>query len=210
MGVEVPSHEKQPPVDGETILEIGPGKDPMRWPKRRPKKWCDLYVDVLNKGDLPWVDEHGLSYEQGTVENLSFIKDNSFDFVYARQILEHTSDPALACRELSRVAKRGYVATPSIFGEIFFGKPLGYHNWLIIERGGTLCFFQKRPFEDRPFKGWYINAVHKPSNDVHLEMRQHFIDDLSNEDCVHLMEYNWTDTIRYAVFWENGKVEISV
>lgn len=207
MGIAVPIHESKPPIAGETVVEIGPGKDPMRWPHKSPTRWCDLYVDVLEPKHLSYIAENNLNYIIGNVEDLSFIGDKAYDFVYARQVLEHTIDPSLACEELSRVARRGYVATPSIFGEIYFGKPLGYHRWLVIERGGTLCFFEKLPYEDRPFKGWYVDAVYHPKNDIQKEIRQHFIDDLSHDQCVHLLEYNWEDRINYCVFWQNGNVK---
>jgi len=207
MGITVPIHDSKPPLQGETVVEIGPGKDPMRWPYKNPTRWCDLYVDVLEASHLAYVGENNLNYITGNVEDLSFIADKAYDYAYARQILEHTEDPAVACSELSRVAHRGYVATPSVFGEIYFGKPLGYHRWLVIERGGTLCFFEKLEYEDRPFKGWYINAVYHPQNEVHQEIRQHFIDDLSNEECVHLLEYNWEGQIDYCVFWADGRIK---
>lgn len=210
MGITVPTHEENPPLPGETVLEVGPGKDPMRWPHKNPTRWCDLYVDVLEPDHLKYIAENNLNYTVGNVEDLSFIADKAYDFAYARQILEHTINPAVGCEELSRVAKRGYVATPSIFGEIYFGKPLGYHRWLVIERGGNLCFFEKASHEDRPFKGWYINAVYHPQNDTHKEIRQHFIDDLSNDKCVHLMEYNWVDKINYCVFWQDGRVTSNI
>lgn len=210
MGIEIPIHETNPPNDTDRVIEIGPGKDPMRWPKKNPKRWCDLYIDVLERHQLKYIDENNLNYSKGSVEDLSFIDNKSFDYVYARQILEHTISPARACDELSRIAKRGYIATPTIFGEYYFGKPINYHRWLVIERGGNLCFFEKLPYEDRPFNGWYVDAVYHPKNSTHEEIRQQFLSDLKKENCVHLLEFNWQDKINYFVFYGNGRVETNL
>lgn len=42
---------------------------------------------------------------QGTVYNLPF-KDNSFDVVYLRHVLEHLENPIMALKEIKRVAKK--------------------------------------------------------------------------------------------------------
>jgi ubiquinone/menaquinone biosynthesis C-methylase UbiE len=57
--------------------------------------------------------EHGLTKDRplvmGLAENLPF-KDKSFDFVIASHVLEHSSDPERFLKELSRVAKGGYIS----------------------------------------------------------------------------------------------------
>ncbi|MEE8275687.1 MAG: methyltransferase domain-containing protein, partial [Alphaproteobacteria bacterium] len=45
--------------------------------------------------------------------------DNWFDFAIFSHLLEDVRDPLTVCRELSRVAKRGYIEVPSRAREIY-------------------------------------------------------------------------------------------
>lgn len=71
-------------------------------------------------------------------------------------VLEHVDDPAQACRELIRVAKAGYIETPSELNErLFGGGPI--HKWMVsLSDNGTLRFRQKpRPYMDE----WIAAAI---------------------------------------------------
>ena len=54
-----------------------------------------------------------------TVGDISALpyRTGSFDYVYASHILEHVTDPIVACREVVRVGRAGYVETPAPFLE---------------------------------------------------------------------------------------------
>jgi SAM-dependent methyltransferase len=90
--------------------------------------------------------------------------DKYFDFVFCSHLLEDVRDPLLVCREMSRVARAGYVETPSRLREIyckqrgfrlrraFGGMPeIGFHHhrwfvepgWLGPEGGARLLFTAK-------------------------------------------------------------------
>jgi len=45
--------------------------------------------------------------------------DKYFDFVFCSHLLEDVRDPLVVCREMSRVARAGYVETPSRLREIY-------------------------------------------------------------------------------------------
>lgn len=75
--------------------------------------------------------------------------DKEFDFAICSHAIEHVEDPGKACAEMIRIAKAGLIAAPSLFADLLFGRP--YHRWLVVDRGGVLYFFRKRPEEDRPF-----------------------------------------------------------
>jgi 2-polyprenyl-3-methyl-5-hydroxy-6-metoxy-1,4-benzoquinol methylase len=67
-------------------------------------------IDVLTKS-IRWAQKHwnrlqGMVFRVGHAENLDF-KDNSFDAVFALEVLEHVADPAKVMREIKRVLKRG-------------------------------------------------------------------------------------------------------
>jgi hypothetical protein len=80
--------------------------------------------------------------------------DNMFDFAYCGQTLEDVRDPIAVCRELSRVARRGYVEVPSAWVECTYGVdagPLasrypGYekHRWIVLHEDRDLLFVPKQ------------------------------------------------------------------
>ncbi len=85
-------------------------------------------------------------------ESLPFA-DQEFDFAYCRMVLEHTIDPAAACREMMRVAKRGFFETPSPLAEYLGGHPT--HRWIVAlepaSDGEPVVVFRRRPFLRAPF-----------------------------------------------------------
>lgn len=79
-------------------------------------------------------------------------KDDEFDFCLCTHTLEDLPYPFLAIREMSRVAKRGYIATPSYGLDITLSNinftnwrtgarrvpGLAHHKWLFYEKNGTM------------------------------------------------------------------------
>lgn len=123
-------------ADGLRVLEIGPGTVPFSrasyfvdWRPGENTVTCDLSRDRL-----PFADKE-------------------FDFVYCRHVLEDLYNPFLACDEMSRVAKSGYIETPSPLSEICRGidgsSPIwrGYihHRYLVWVEDKKLCFAAKYP-----------------------------------------------------------------
>ncbi|SRR5579871_1071584 len=74
------------------------------------------------------------------------IADKFFDYVVCSHTLEDIRDPIWVCSELSRVAKAGYVETPSRIVEQTIGVEspnyAGYthHRWLLSEKDGVIEF----------------------------------------------------------------------
>ncbi len=75
--------------------------------------------------------------------------DKFFDFATCSHTLEDIRDPLFVCSELMRVAKAGYIETPSRLVESCVGwesenfAGLGHHRWLIDYHPGRLTFTQK-------------------------------------------------------------------
>jgi hypothetical protein len=74
--------------------------------------------------------------------------DGFFDFAVCVTTLEDVRDPIGVCRELSRVAKAGYVEVPTIYAELLHwreGPYLGHehHRWLCEIEDGELVFMHK-------------------------------------------------------------------
>lgn len=127
--------------EGAQVLEVGPGTSCFRR--------ADVFVDVV---DAPSVPEGKLLKHDIAVSQLPF-PDKFFDFAYCRHTLEDMYDPFAACREMSRVAKRGYIETPSPIAELCRGVDGGspdwrgyhHHRFFVWEQGGELQFVAKYP-----------------------------------------------------------------
>ncbi len=104
------------------VLEIGSGHNP----KTRSDVLCDKFIeDDEQRGgkiitDRPIIEADG--------QFLPFI-DNAFDYVICSHVLEHVEDPKQLIAELTRVANRGYIETPSEIGERIYG--WHYHKWVV-------------------------------------------------------------------------------
>jgi Methyltransferase domain len=77
--------------------------------------------------------------------------DKSIDFIICSHTLEDIRDPIHVCREMMRVARRGYIEVPSRRMETIWslehpGYPGYYHHhWLVEIEGGTITFRFKTP-----------------------------------------------------------------
>jgi hypothetical protein len=84
--------------------------------------------------------------------------DRSFDFAVCSHLLEDVRDPIAVCAELNRVARAGYIETPSRLREIFSKKRLAglralrgavpeigfyHHRWFVEAEGSRLRFTAK-------------------------------------------------------------------
>jgi methyltransferase family protein len=80
--------------------------------------------------------------------------NKAFDFAYCGQTLEDIRDPIVACKELSRVARRGYVEVPSAWIECTYDVDVGplthrypgyeKHRWIVLYEDGELLFLPKQ------------------------------------------------------------------
>jgi len=77
------------------------------------------------------------------------IEDKAFDFAICSHLLEDIRDPIWVCSEMQRIAKAGYIETPSRVVEQSRGvenpRHAGYyhHRWLISREGNRLEFRHK-------------------------------------------------------------------
>lgn len=118
------------------ILDIGSGDRPLE----KATVLCDLYLkDDFQRAKFgPLVIPKGKDFVCCDAHSLPF-KGGYFDYVNCTHVLEHANDPSLLFREVKRVARHGYIETPSWFAEnIFYGWP--FHKWIITVRKGALCY----------------------------------------------------------------------
>lgn len=116
-------------------------------------------VDILPFDTMNRASAYGLgelqvtaaTYHQMDVCNgpLPF-PDKTFDFVICRHTLEDLRDPIHVCREMNRVARAGYLETPSRLYESIRGveRPWycgHYHHRWLVEVEGDRVVFQFKP-----------------------------------------------------------------
>ena len=165
------------------VLEIGSGHNP----KARSDVLCDKFIgDDEQRGgaivtDRPMVEADG--------EFLPFA-DRAFDYVICSHVLEHVKDPRRFISELTRVACRGYIETPSEIGERIYG--WHYHNWVVNLVDGCLMLrkneknsqfgqlFHRLALTDKHWKRFHITHHH-----------------------LFLVQYEWENKIDYKILLDH-------
>lgn len=123
-----------PVPDDALVLEVGSGGNP--YP--RANVLLDAYEDTRERHWVPLVVDR--PFILGYVENLPF-KSDSFDFLIASHVLEHSRDPEQTLSEFQRVAKAGYIEVPDAFMERF--NPYKDHRLELTVRNHQLLIRKK-------------------------------------------------------------------
>lgn len=124
---------------GAIVLDVGSGHRP----HPRADILLEKFLDDDYERDLPFVSG-GRPVVVGDVTALPF-QDMAVDYIICSHVLEHMptgADLRRALAELTRVAPRGYIETPSVLAEKLTARP--FHRWYVELRGGTLRFRMKR------------------------------------------------------------------
>jgi SAM-dependent methyltransferase len=135
-----------------TVVDLGCGGAPVAGATAAVDRFLAPEERALGAGatiDPERLRARGIRFVSSRIDAELPFRDREFDFAYSAHAFEHLEDPALACREMQRIARAGVIITPSILAEHLFGRP--YHRWLVMGRERLILFFRKRPFEDRPF-----------------------------------------------------------
>lgn len=161
------------------VLEIGSGHNP----KTRSDVLCDKFIeDDEQRGgniitDRPIVEADG--------QFLPFI-DKAFDYVICSHVLEHVEDPNLLISELTRVAKRGYIETPSEIGERIYGWQ--YHNWVVNLIDGQLVI--QKNSKNSPFGQLFHTLAQNDKYWKRFHITHHHL---------FLIQYEWEGKINYVI-----------
>ena len=169
----------------DLVLDVGSGQNP----NLRADVLCDRFVldasERANGGAL--VVDRPLVVADA--EELPF-RDGAFDFVVCSHLLEHVRDPARLLNELQRVARRGYIETPSSVHERLYGNP--FHKWLVDLSGGALRLAPKLEARSSdPVQKWFRNLY---ENDLDF---QYWV----NENLARLgflVQHHWSGRIDFA------------
>lgn len=169
------------PVDKNAIvLEIGSGGNP--YP--RSNVLLDKYEDTIERFHVPLVKDRPTVL--GLAERLPF-KDESFDFIIASHVLEHTVDPVSFLKEMMRVGKAGYIETPDAFFERI--NPYRFHRLEITELNGKLMIFKKPSWRhDTQVVDMYENKA-----------KNEFIKLISKHPEPFFVRFYWKDKIDYEI-----------
>jgi SAM-dependent methyltransferase len=123
----------------DRVLEVGGGHNP----HPRSNVIVDKFTDTNyhRSGDIKVLKHQQFLAADG--ENLPF-KDKEFDYVICCQVLEHVENPVKFLSEQFRVARRGYIETPSLLGEQLF--PKESHKWMLHEHNDILYLVEKKKY----------------------------------------------------------------
>ncbi len=170
--------------DTDFVLEIGSGNHP----KLRSQVLCDRFIDEdVERGGRIVADR---PIVEADAQALPFA-DQSFDYVICAQVLEHVEDPERMLRELMRVARRGYIETPSEVAERLYGWP--FHRSVINLLDGKLVIRRKNftsPFGEL----FHVLGARDPSfRRFHL-----------THNALLLVQYEWEGRIDYEILPETA------
>lgn len=173
----------------DEIIDVGCGHGPARFPKATYILGKDVKVipDNLNFIDFD------LDFDK-------FIqRDKFFNFVYCRHVLEDIQNPQHAFSEITRIAKQGYIETPSPLIEITRGADKGilrgytHHRYIVWSdiKSNTLFFLPKYPLVE--------NLL------IPDEMTKKILYILNNYSVYWNNYYIWDDKIQPNIFvYRNG------
>lgn len=133
------------------VADIGSGSNPF--------PLANLLIDLFpddnrHRQNGEPLRRDGRRFIQANVESLPF-PDQSIDFAWCRDVLEHCEHPDKAIAEIFRVAKHAFILCPTM-GREYAGcsnDPKGWatHLWYVVKDGTRVKFFRKstNPFHDR-------------------------------------------------------------
>ncbi|MBT1072724.1 methyltransferase domain-containing protein [Pelotalea chapellei] len=178
----------------DKVLDIGSGHLPFPFATHL----ADLALEDGNVGraGIPFKYLDGKPVYECNIEKLPFA-DKEFDFVYCSHVLEHTDSPENACRELMRVAKRGYIETPTRGKDLWLNTAeISNHRWAVE------CVHQKLVFTE------YIPHEIQGLN-CNILMSMHCSPQTLREKAFSALVYLKADLVNTMVYWE-GQFEFEV
>ncbi|HBF19123.1 MAG TPA: SAM-dependent methyltransferase [Cryomorphaceae bacterium] len=171
----------------DRVLDIGNGD----FPHPRANVCVDKYTnDNTHRSSDIKVLPHQ-TFMQADGENLPF-EDNEFDYVICEQVLEHVEHPEKFIKEMCRVAKKGYLETPSLVGEYLI--PKQSHKWVLLDIAGTVVMYEKEKLgmsDNLDFGELFLNYFPRQSIGWKIVQRTH--------NPAFTMSYEWKDQIDFLI-----------
>ncbi len=174
---------------GQKVLDMGSGHIP--FPLATHLADISLTDGSIGRAGAAFKVLDGKKIYECSVEETPF-KDKEFDFVYCSHVLEHAKNPAKACRELMRIAHRGYIETPTKGKDVFLNSAkLSNHECSVELVGETLTF--------TPYKPWEIEGI---GNEILMKM--HSSPQTAREKAFSVLLYLYPRNINTMVLWEES------
>jgi len=130
----------------------------------------------------------------GNAYNMPF-KDNTFDFVWSRFLLEHLIDPIAALKEMHRVTKKnGIIVVGDLDGNCVFHYPINIH----LERRILKAMNALKPFGFDPFIGRKLFSFMKMTGSRGISVLMYPYHNIYGNPKAHEWN-NWTVKIRSTV-----------
>lgn len=180
--------------EGEKVLDVGSGADPFPY----ATVLADLYIEPTIHRKETFVS-NGKPVHICDINSMPF-EDKEFDYVVCSHVLEHVDNPVMACKELMRVGKAGYIETPTLMKDMLLSWAKGMHKWHIIPQGNTLFFFeyterQKEGIRSQSFERLIFSTVYNPLQKAFNE----------NQDVFNVM-FEWENWFDVIVVKKNGEI----
>lgn len=197
---------------GDKVLDIGSGNNP----NSRATILMDRYIDDASHRSFEGLKTQGKPFIIANIEYLPF-KNKSIDVIIANHIIEHVDDPVRACIEIQRVAKRGYIETPSPFLEQGYyiasdgSSHWEKHKWYVInpdqtarasrmrEIGKKLIFQRKDPY-------FFDSSIHSHIiKQMLYDVRANFSEEGKSNDYINKIMDKFTPSVHHTIFhWDTS------
>lgn len=172
---------------GEKVLDLGSGHHPFPLATHL----SDIAVDdgSVGRNGARFENPRNLPVFEFPAEAIPF-QDGEFDFLYCSHVLEHSPDPARACREIMRVARRGYLETPTAHKDLWMGSArVSNHTMAVDWQDETLSF---RPYAPEELEGLGTSAV----------MEMHCNPATPREKALAASIWLFADKVNTMLYWE--------
>lgn len=170
----------------DRVLEIGPGATP----HARSDEFLELIFEneadrIAQSGHIGILkSEKPIHYYDGGKFPFD---DNSFDYIICSHVLEHVTDVDFFLKELTRVAKKGYLEFPTLYYDYLYNIP--EHLQLLNVIDGCIYYLRK---SDTPLSEFDIlhvffqNTLAKGHHDL-----------LNDNQDVFFKGFEWDSEIKY-------------
>jgi ubiquinone/menaquinone biosynthesis C-methylase UbiE len=173
----------------DKVLDIGSGNRPLHLATHL----ADIAIEDNHHGraGVPFKYIDNKPVYECNIEALPF-KDKEFDFVYCSHVMEHVTEPKKACKELMRVAKRGYIETPAPHKDMWLNTAkISHHQWEVESIDNKLIFTE---FSQQRIEGLGSNIL--------LDM--HCSPQTIREKAFSALIYLKSDLLNTMLLWEDS------
>lgn len=174
---------------GEKVLDLGSGHHP--FPFATHLSDISVTDGSIGRNGARFENPRNLPVQEFPAEAIPF-GDGEFDFLYCSHVLEHSPDPAKACAEIVRVARRGYIETPTAHKDLWMGSArISNHTMSVDWTGDELLF---RPYSATELEGLGTSVV----------MDMHCSPASDREKALAASIWLFADRVNTMVYWERS------